>query len=150
MRDVYARVKEAYNDLGEADQKTIRLRYAALFGCLIAALMCMPIPAYGFSVSRIMLCRLLCISDSLPLAPTTMYLVCYSYSARPWEIHSQPDYQYHIGYTLCWLYRLPWFLDFNLCGNGRELVVFVCGCPALRFHVSLSLLSAVSALIGII
>ncbi|KAJ5523968.1 hypothetical protein N7494_010618 [Penicillium frequentans] len=50
MRDVYARVKEAYNDLGEADQKTIRLRYAALFGCLIAALMCMPIPAYGFSL----------------------------------------------------------------------------------------------------
>lgn len=150
MRDVYTRVKEAYNDLGEADQISIRLRYAALFGCLIASLMCMRIPAYGFSVSRIMPCRLLCVSGSLPVALTTMYLVCYSYSARSWEIHSQSDYQYHIWYPLRWLYRLPRFLDFDLCGGDRELVVFVCGCLALRFYVSLSLVSTVSALIGII
>lgn len=96
MRNVYARVKEAYNDLGEADQISIRLRYAALFGCLIAYLMCMRITVSGFSVSRIIPYRLLYISDSLPLAPPTMYLVCYSYSARSREIHSQSDHQYHI------------------------------------------------------
>ncbi|KAJ5991998.1 hypothetical protein N7451_007722 [Penicillium sp. IBT 35674x] len=50
MRDAYARVKEAYNDLGKADQISIRLRYAAFFGCLIASLMCMGVPVFGFSL----------------------------------------------------------------------------------------------------
>jgi hypothetical protein len=55
LRDAYVKMQEAYNDLESADQKSIRLRYAAFFGCLIGSLMCMRIPSLGFSVSWIVL-----------------------------------------------------------------------------------------------
>lgn len=96
MRDAYARVQEAYNDLGTADQKSIRLRYAAFCGGLIGFLMCMRFPAVGIPVSGILPYHLLCTSHSLPLAPPTVYLVRYSYSKRSRKFCCQSDCQHYI------------------------------------------------------
>lgn len=96
MRDAYAKMQEAYNDLSTADQKSMKLRYAAFFGCLIASLMCMGLPAIGFAVSWIMPYHLRWTRNSLPLAPPTVYLVCNSYSTGSQEVHDHSDCHHHL------------------------------------------------------